>query len=137
MEPTVCHFGPCSGFTWSVASPLPGVTAQHRQEIEAVQDDLWEYYRQLRDYQDQPSQTQKQQLRVRFDEILVSVTRVTLVSIWRCSSSAPIKQSCSRPRSTQVLHTNAAEADIREYVTRRKISGTMMMDAVPAIRLWA
>ena len=27
------------------------------------------------------------------------------------------------PANTPPLHTNAAEADIREYVTRRKISG--------------
>ncbi len=36
---------------------LPGNTAQQRQEISAVQEDLWNYYRQLRDYQDQPSET--------------------------------------------------------------------------------
>jgi len=34
---------------------LPGNTEKHRQEIEAVQAELWDYYRQLRDYQNQPS----------------------------------------------------------------------------------
>ena len=48
---------------------LPGNTEKHRQEIEAVQAELWDYYRQLRDYQDQPSETQQQRLRLRFDEI--------------------------------------------------------------------
>jgi len=29
---------------------LPGNTALQRQEIEALQEALWDYYRQLRDY---------------------------------------------------------------------------------------
>ena len=104
---------------------LPGVTAQHRQEIQAVQDDLWEYYRQLRDYQDQPSQTQKQQLRVRFDEIFGQRyprhSGLNLAMQQFCAHKAELLRVLDLPQVP--LHTNAAEADIREYVTRRKISG--------------
>jgi hypothetical protein len=48
---------------------LPGRTARHGQQIQSVQDVLWEYYRQLRHYQDHPEPTAKQRLSQRFDEI--------------------------------------------------------------------
>ena len=34
---------------------LNGVTTQQRQEIEQVQDALWNYYRELKAYQEQPT----------------------------------------------------------------------------------
>ena len=132
---------------------LPGVTAQQRQEISAVQDELWEYYRQLKDYRDHPSDEQKQRLYERFDEIFckryphhygLNLRSVCGGSFPRRTSLA-MQQFCTHkeellrvldapevqgglpgeasPGNTPPLHTNAAEADIREYVTRRKISG--------------
>ncbi len=69
---TVCHLGACSLAAVHMERGirrLPGNTALQRQEIEAVQEALWDYYRQLRDYQDKPSETEKERLRLRFDEI--------------------------------------------------------------------
>lgn len=104
---------------------LPGNTAKHRQQIEAVQADLWDYYRQLRDYQDQPSETQQQRLRVRFDEIFGQRyphhSGLNLALQQFCAHKAELLRVLDTPQVP--LHTNAAETDIREYVTRRKISG--------------
>ena len=48
---------------------LNGVTAQHRQEIDQVQDILWAYYRELKAYQEQPTPQERKRLEARFDEI--------------------------------------------------------------------
>ncbi len=34
---------------------LPGATAQHRQDIAEVTSDLWDYYQELKAYQQQPT----------------------------------------------------------------------------------
>ncbi len=104
---------------------LPGNTAQQRQEIEALQEDLWNYYRQLRDYQDKPSETQQQRLRERFDEIFGQRYPhhygLNLAMQQFCAHKEELLRVLGTPQVP--LHTNAAESDIREYVTRRKISG--------------
>jgi len=48
---------------------LQGVTTQQRTEIDQVLDDLWVYYRELKDYQQQPTPEKSAQLQQRFDEI--------------------------------------------------------------------
>jgi hypothetical protein len=104
---------------------LPGNTALQRQEIEAVQEALWDYYRQLRDYQDKPSETEKERLRLRFDEIFgqryAHHYGLNLAMQQFCAHKDELLRVLDTPQVP--LHTNAAEADIREYVTRRKISG--------------
>ena len=104
---------------------LPGNTAQQRQEIEAVQEELWDYYRQLRKYQDKPSETEQQRLRVRFEQIFGQRYPhhygLNLAMQQFCAHKEELLRVLDTPQVP--LHTNAAEADIREYVTRRKISG--------------
>lgn len=48
---------------------LQGVTTQQRTEIDQVLDDLWVYYRELKDYQQQPTPEKMARLQQRFDEI--------------------------------------------------------------------
>ena len=48
---------------------LQGVTTQQRTEMDQVLDDLWVYYRQLKDYQQQPTPEKMAPLQQRFDEI--------------------------------------------------------------------
>lgn len=104
---------------------LPGQTAGHRQQIQEVQTLLWEYYRQLRHYQDYPDATQQQQLAQRFDDIFGRRYRrhagLNQVLQQFCAHKQELLRVLDTPQLP--LHTNAAEADIREYVTRRKISG--------------
>jgi len=104
---------------------LKGVTAQQLIEIESVQDALWEYYRQLKAYRDFPSETEKQRLTERFDEIFGKRYKnhygLNLAMQQFCAHKEELLRVLDAPQLP--LHTNAAEADIREYVTRRKISG--------------
>jgi len=79
--------------------PFPGNTAQQRQEIEAVQEELWDYYRQLRKYQDKPLETEQQRLRARFDQILVSVTRIIMAQFGDAAVLRPSRVA-PRPRHT-------------------------------------
>jgi uncharacterized coiled-coil protein SlyX/DNA-binding transcriptional MerR regulator len=104
---------------------LKGVTTQQLIEIESVQDALWEYYHQLKAYRDFPSETEKQRLTERFDEIFGKRYKnhygLNLAMQQFCTHKEELLRVLDAPQLP--LHTNAAEADIREYVTRRKISG--------------
>ena len=104
---------------------LHGVTPQQRQEIEKVQDTLWAYYRELKAYQQQPTPTQRERLAQRFGEIFGQRYPhhygLNLVMQQFCTHKEELLRVLDAPHVP--LHTNAAETDLREYVTRRKISG--------------
>ncbi len=104
---------------------LNGVTAQQRQEIEEVQSALWAYYRQLKAYQEQPTSQERKRLSHRFDEIFGQRYPhhygLNLAMQQFCAHKDELLRVLDAPQLP--LHTNAAEADIREYVTRRSISG--------------
>ena len=104
---------------------LKGITAQQLIEIEEVQDSLWKYYHQLKAYQDTPSPKQKQRLTEQFDEIFGKRYPrhygLNLAMQQFCTHKEELLRVLDTPQLP--LHTNAAETDIREYVTRRKISG--------------
>jgi len=104
---------------------LKGVTTQQLIEIEEVQNSLWAYYRQLKTYQEAPSPEQKQRLTERFDEIFGKRYPhhygLNLAMLQFCAHKEELLRVLDMPGLP--LHTNAAETDIREYVTRRKISG--------------
>lgn len=104
---------------------LSGSTAQQRQEIEQVQDTLWAYYRELKAYQGQPTRLERERLEKRFDEIFGQRYPhhygLNLVMQQFCAHKDELMRVLDSPQVP--LHNNAAETDIREYVTRRKISG--------------
>ena len=104
---------------------LNGVTAQQRQEIEQVQETLWAYYRELKAYQAQPTPQESERLEARFDEIFgqryPNHYGLNLVMQQFCAHKDELMRVLDSPQLP--LHNNAAETDIREYVTRRKISG--------------
>lgn len=104
---------------------LNGVTAQHRQEIDQVQAILWAYYRQLKAYQEQPTPQERKRLEARFDEIFGQCYPhhygLNLAMEQFCAHKSELLRVLALPQLP--LHTNAAENDLREYVTRRKISG--------------
>lgn len=104
---------------------LNGVTVQQRQEIEQVQKTLWAYYRELKTYQDRPTSQDKERLIARFDQIFGQRYPhhygLNLVMQQFCTHKDELLRVLTLPQLP--LHTNSAENDIREYVTRRKISG--------------
>jgi DNA-binding transcriptional MerR regulator len=104
---------------------LNGVTTVERTEIEDVLDDLWVYYRELKAYQKQPTDADNERLQHRFDEIFglryPHHYGLNLAMQQFCANKKKLLRVLDGPQLP--LHTNAAESDIREYVTRRKISG--------------
>jgi hypothetical protein len=110
---------------------LPGNTQQQRDNIAEMQDLLWQYYRQLQSYQQQPTAESKAMLWQGFDQIFGRCYRHhaslnTVLHQFR-QHKAELLQVLDCPQFP--LHNNAAETDIREYVTRRKISGGTRSDA--------
>ncbi len=104
---------------------LNGITTKQRQEIEQVQETLWSYYRELKAYQEQPTPEDKERLKTRFDEIFGQRYPhhygLNLVMKQFCAHKDELMRVLDSPQIP--LHNNAAETDIREYVTKRKISG--------------
>ena len=104
---------------------LSGETQQQRQNLEDVQEALWAYYRQLRAFQDEPSMEQQLELSERFD-VIFSKDYPEHESLNQAMQQFRMnKEELLRVLDIPEvpLHTNEAETDIREFVTRRKISG--------------
>lgn len=101
------------------------VSDQIRLELEKVRDAIWNLYRGLREYKNDPKEYQKEALCKEFDQVFTSRT-----------SSAALNELIDRTRANKdkllrvldyphiPLHNNDSERDIREYVKRRKISGS-------------
>ena len=87
-------------------------------------DDIWGYYRELKDYWNHPSDAEKEALQAKFDEIFKCET---------CFASFNLAMSRISKKKDELLmilecptlpgHNNASEGDIREFVKRRKMSG--------------
>jgi uncharacterized coiled-coil protein SlyX len=104
---------------------LQGNTSQQRQNIEAMQQQLWQYYQQLKAYQHAPTAEGKEPLEQAFDQLfgrcfLHHASLNTVLSQFR-THKAELLRMLDFPQLP--LHNNDAESDIREYVTRRKVSG--------------
>lgn len=110
---------------------LQGDTPQQRQNIAEMQELLWQYYRQLQQYQQTPTSAGKTELSQVFDWIFERcyLLHDSLNSVlkWFTTHKVELLRVLDYPRFP--LHNNAAETDIREYVIRRKISGTTRSDA--------
>ena len=125
------HHGLCWVHAERALRRLAGSTAQHRQNIAEMQDLLWRYYRQLQAYRQAPTAEAKANLEAGFDQLFGRC--------YRHHASLNIVLQQFRDRKAELLrvldcpelplHNNASETDIREYVTRRKISGTTRSEA--------
>jgi hypothetical protein len=91
---------------------------------------IWNYYRDLKLYQSDPSPRRRAQLRQRFDRIFKRRTGWTTLDrlLKRLNANKPeLLVALDRPEVP--LHTNGSENDIRCQVTKRKISGGTRSDA--------
>ena len=104
---------------------LEGDNKQERENIVEMQGLLWKYYQELKQYQQQPSHEISLSLQSKFDEVFgrCYIRHGLLNSVLNQIRNHKIEllQVLDCPKFP--LHNNAAETDIREYVTRRKISG--------------
>jgi Transposase IS66 family len=101
------------------------VSDRIRLELEQIRDAIWNLYSALKMYKTDPKMDQKAPLSKEFDRVFAIRT-----------SSAALNELIDRTRANREkllrvldyphipLHNNDSERDIREYVKRRKISGS-------------
>ena len=98
---------------------------QHRLAIEQVQQQIWELYQDLKAYRQQPQPEQVPVLTARFEALCSQQTvypSINQVLKDLREHQADLLRVLDRPEVP--LHNNAAESDIRDYVKKRKISGS-------------
>ncbi len=93
--------------------------------LDEVRSDIWKLYADLKEYRTDPSPEKKAELESRFDEIFTRKTdfqtlNLALQRLHRNKSELLLVLD----RPDIPLHNNLSESDIREYVKRRKISGS-------------
>jgi hypothetical protein len=98
---------------------------QHRVAIEQVRQQLWELYQDLKAYRLQPQPEQVPLLTARFEKLCSQPTvypSINQVLKDMRAHQADLLQVLTQPEVP--LHNNASESDIRDYVKKRKISGS-------------
>jgi hypothetical protein len=108
---------------------------QHRLAIEQVQQQIWELYQDLKAYRQQPQPAQVPMLTARFEALCSQQTvypSINQVLKDMREHQADMLRVLARPEVP--LHNNASESDIRDYVKKRKISGSTRSDAGRACR---
>jgi hypothetical protein len=95
----------------------------HRRLLETFQDRFWDYYKQLRAYQTNPTPEAREQLTLQFDELFSTVTGYEALDERIAKTRAKkdnLLQVLDHPEIP--LHNNPAELGARQRVRKRKIS---------------
>lgn len=100
-------------------------TDENRQAQELARDQIWQFYQNLKTYKLAQTNTMKEDLLQRFDEIFTQKTcfqtlNLALQRIY--DNKKELLLVLDRPEIP--LHNNLSENDIRDYVKKRKISAT-------------
>jgi len=102
----------------------------HRQASEGVRGRIWELYQQLKAYRHQPEPSAQTTLAARFDTLCAERTgfpSVEAVLKEMAAHRADLLRVLEQPEVP--LHNNVRESHIREYVTKRKVSGGTRSEA--------
>jgi hypothetical protein len=102
---------------------------QHRTEIDNLRGQIWDFYQELKAYRAHPDPSQKPILEAHFDAFSEQKTvypSINGVLKEMRDHKADLLRVLDRPEIP--LHNNGRESDIREYVKRRKISGSTRSD---------
>ncbi len=108
---------------------LVGFNDAQREAVAEIRSRIWDYYGELKAYKQAPCEEKKRELERRFDEIFS--TRTCYQSL-----NQALKRIAQNKRELLLvldrpdiaLHNNLSERDIREYVKKRKISGSTRSD---------
>ncbi len=108
---------------------LVGFTDEQREALADVRTRIWALYADLKRYKENPSDDTKAKLEERFDELFTTKTcfaSLNLALKRLHANKAELLLVLDRPDVP--LHNNLSERDIREYVKKRKISGSTRSD---------
>ena len=108
---------------------LVGIDDAQRKALDAVRTEIWEIYAELKAYKLAPDEAKKAQIEARFDKLCT--TKTCFVSLNQAlrrmhRNKAELLLVLQRPDIP--LHNNLSERDIRDYVKKRKISGSTRSD---------
>jgi hypothetical protein len=102
-----------------------GFNDSQNQLLEEAKTDIWQLYSDLKKYRDNPSEKDKRDLEKRFDSVFARKTGFASLDLALKrlhSNKSELLLVLNRPDIP--LHNNLSERDIREYVKRRKVSGS-------------
>jgi len=108
---------------------LIGFTDERQRLLKKTRSDIWQLYRDLKEYQIQPDKNMKLELENRFDGLFTRKTGFATLDLALKRihlNKSELLLVLERPDIP--LHNNLSERDIREYVKRRKISGSTRSD---------
>ncbi|MCP4264679.1 MAG: transposase, partial [Candidatus Brocadiaceae bacterium] len=104
-------------------------TEKQRAALESCREKIWDLYADLKLYKENPTYPKKMELENRFDEIFQEETCfMTLNRALKRLYSNKTELLLVLDRPEIPLHNNLSETDIREYVKRRKVSGSTRSD---------
>jgi len=98
---------------------------ERRKTLEHIQKQIWDLYADLKAYKKSPDEPKKAQLEERFEEIFTQKTNYQMLNLalkHLYDNKSELLLVLERPEIP--LHNNLSENDIREYVKRRKVSGS-------------
>ena len=98
---------------------------EHRAAVEKVRQRIWGFYQELKEYRLAPEEAKRPVLEARFDEICGDRTgfpSVDGVLRGMVEKRADLLRVLGRPEFP--LHNNLSEGHMRDYVKKRKISGS-------------
>lgn len=97
--------------------------------VEWARNEVWEIYKSLREYKGNPNEKEKTLITKRFDELCTTKTEYySLNQVLKRLYNNKDELLLVLDRPDIPLHNNLSERDIREYVKRRKISGSTRSD---------
>ncbi|MDA2924915.1 transposase [Acidobacteria bacterium AH-259-L09] len=108
-----------------IVNKLVGFNEKQRQAVKEIRTWIWDLYADLKTYKQAPNDETKAELEARFDEIFGTKSCFVSLNL----TLQRIRQNKSElllvlERPDIPLHNNLSERDIREYVKKRKISGS-------------
>lgn len=108
---------------------LVGLTDDQKEAVKSIQSDIWDLYASLKNFKEQPNDHEKADIEAKFDKIFTQKT------CFASLNNALKRIYRNKPELLRVLdfpdiplHNNLSENDIRDYVKRRKVSGSTRSD---------
>lgn len=101
------------------------LTPRAKEDLATVRESIWQLYDDIKAYKANPNEKDKKSLEKRFDEIFTTQTAsATLNAALKRLYKNKSELLLVLERPDIPLHNNGAENPIREYVKKRKISGS-------------
>ncbi len=112
-----------------LVNKLVGFNNEQRQALKDKRSEIWEFYAALNAYKLSPDEEKRINLEDRFDEIFKGDTCfASLNQVLKRIHKNKSELLLVLDRPEIPLHNNLSENDIREYVKKRKISGSTRSD---------